>query len=900
MAAFRFGMAMRGRGYNIFVTGPSVSDGARGGAGGTARIDTLGIVKSLLKQGIADEEADGRSHTNIPPDLCYVHHFSRPDEPSLLRFKAGSAKDFKEDIRLFVENVMGEVPQLFESPEYTVKKNQIIEEHERKTRDLFKKLEARVRNSGFAVINMQVGGVQRPDIAPLIDGEPVVMLKLEELQEKERFPKVELEELRVTYAKLKDEIDAIFLDVRDVQRDVKRKILAMDTAVFQKSARELAHDLLTKYEDKKVQSFVEAMLNHMAEHIEKLKKIASEDAHDARGNTKKKQLHSDEGTIHTITQQETQPQEQKPKTAQDNAFLHVFDVNILVDNSKLTGPPVIVELYPTYRNLFGSIERTLEQSTGQNTGKNIGQSDYRKIHAGSFIKANGGYLVLNLMDAMMEAGVWQTLKRALKNEAMEIQTFDPYYFILTPIIKPEAIEMNVKVVVLATPQLYHLLRHHDDDVARIFKVWADFDASMNRDDAALHHVRQCMQGIVHEADLLPFSASAVATLLELGVRFAGRREKISIAFPQLRDIMEEANYMAMLRDKDATSEVLPKASYGVPHEVFHEVLHEVTAEHVMAAMQARRHRAGQVEEKMQEMIHRGSILIDTKGLAVGQVNGLAVMSMGHHLFGKPSRITATTAIGKAGIINIERESELSGALHTKGILILTGYLNRMFAQKRPLILSASIAFEQSYGGVDGDSASSTEVYALLSSLSGVPIKQGIAVTGSVNQKGEVQAIGGVNEKIEGFYDCCMQGGLTGEQGVLIPHANMQDLMLDVRVVDAVDRGEFHVWSVKNISEGIEILTGVDSGILQNVQTKADVQCGCAEADVQCGCAEDDAQRACSEANTRCHCAEANAECGSNDAAIYAEGSIFAKVDACLDEMVHAFYKSSSFFACKLE
>lgn len=878
--AFRFGMAMNSRGYNIFVTGPSVLNG--GGSGGAARIDTLGIVKNLLQQGVAEKE------TQVPDDICYVHNFAKADEPMLLRFAAGTAVKFKEDLRAFVDSVMRELPPLFESPEYTTTKNQIIELHERKTRDFFKKLEVRVRDAGFAVINMQMGGVQRPDIAPLIDGEPVLMIKLEELQEKGRFPQEELELLKTTYAKLKDEIDAIFLEVRDVQREVKRKMYAVDSMLFQNAARELAQDIFLRYNDAKVQVFMEAVLRHMTENLVSLHKLAVESVESPRAqgaesigvsdavqeNIMESEGKEDLGDVghnevqeqvtlrdlYTLQSQKSlkgqsngttgsagQEAKQRPphpqqllalrEESQSNRILQAYDVNILVDNSTLTGPPIIIESYPTYRNLFGSIDRRMEQNGSQRAK----QGDYRKIHAGSFIKANGGYLVLNLMDAIMEAGVWTTLKRALKNESMEIQTYDPYYFILSPSIKPEAIEMSVKVIVLATPQVYHLLRHHDEDVARIFKVWADFDASMARDDAAMHHVCHVMQGIVQDVKLLPFAPSAVAALLERGVRLAGRREKISIAFPQLRDMMEEANYMAKLRiAKQAKND-----NDGQAIEQANEF--EVIAEDVQATIEARRHRAGQVEEKLQEMIDRGTILIDTKGLVIGQVNGLAVMSMGHHLFGKPTRITATTSMGKVGIVNIEREAELSGALHNKGMLILMGYINRMFAQKRPLTFSASIAFEQSYGGVDGDSASSTEVYALLSSLSGVPIKQGIAVTGSVNQKGEVQAIGGVNEKVEGFYDCCVQHGLTGEQGVLIPYANRLDLMLEERVVSAVDRGEFHIWAVKNICEGIEILTGLPSGV------------------------------------TECDGEEIGESMGN-----YAEGSVFSLVDARLESMAQAF------------
>lgn len=813
VAAFRFGMAMHGLGYNIFVTGPSVSGD---GIGGTARINTLAIVKNLLKESIEKEE-----NPSIPDDLACVHNFVKDDEPVLLRFKAGQALKFKDDVQNFLDKLIPEIAMLFESPDYVAKKNHITVSHEQQNRALFKKIESHVRDSGFLIINMQQGSAQRPDVAPVINGEPTPILRLEELEAKGEFLQEELEVLKDTYQKLKEYIDTVFLEVRDVQRHMKRELFALDSKMFQDMARGLAHDLL-EYEDAKVQIFVEGMLCHLSGRLEQLRQAASDTLFGDVGEQ------ADKVTQAAMRRKRVACSAAKAgcSLAQDNCLLSLYEVNVLVDNSELTGPPVIFESYPTYRNLFGSIECSAVRPMEQDAGQKAKQSGCRKIHAGSFLKANGGYLVLNLRDTISEVGVWPTLKRALKNQTMEIQAFDPYYFILSPSVKPEPIDIHVKVIVLATPQLYHVLRQLDDDVERVFKIWADFDAAMNRDDAALHHICQRMQGFVYESGLLPFAPSAVARLLELGVRHAGRREKISIAFPQLLDIMEEANYMALAK----------KAAIGDDINVM--------AADVEAALEARRYRAGQIEEKMQELIDRGTIMINTSGLAVGQVNGLAVLSIGQNHFGKPTRITATTSMGKSGIVNIERESNLSGALHTKGMLILAGYLNRIFGQKWPLVLSASIAFEQSYGGVDGDSASSTEIYALLSSLSGVPIKQGIAVTGSVNQMGEVQAIGGVNEKIEGFYDCCVQSGLTGEQGVMIPHANVQDLMLDRRVAEAVDRGDFHIWAVKNISEGIEILTGLDSGFMPE--------------DI------------------------------SGTASSFAEGSIFAKVDKRLKKMSLAF------------
>jgi len=452
-----------------------------------------------------------------------------------------------------------------------------------------------------------------------------------------------------------------------------------------------------------------------------------------------------------------------------------------VDNAEKKGPPVLIESFPTYRNLFGSIERVVDRS-------GLWRTDFSKIKAGSLIKASGGYLVLNLLDAIVEPGVWPALKRALKTKKMEIQTYDPFYLFTTTGLKPEPIEMETKVVVISDQYLYHLLLVYDEDVKKIFKVRADFDTAMDKNETSIRQFAKFIKMRTDEERLRPFDRTAVAALVEQAVRMSGRQEKISTSFPVITDLMRESDYWAA-QDKEPV----------------------VREKHVDKAIESRIYRSSMIEERIQEMIDRGTLMIDTDGEVVGQVNGLAVYNLGDYMFGKPSRITATTSMGRAGIINIEREAELSGSTHNKGILILSGYLRKKHAQDKPLTMSASIAFEQSYSGVDGDSASSTEIYALLSSLSEVPLKQFIAVTGSVNQKGEVQAIGGVNHKIEGFYDCCRHKGLTGKQGVMIPESNVKDLMLRKDVVEAVKKGKFHIYAVKTIDEGIEILTGKVAG-----------------------------------------------------------------------------------------
>ncbi|MGE4193248.1 MAG: Lon protease family protein [Pseudodesulfovibrio sp.] len=734
--AFRFGMGMLRKGYNIFVTGQP----------GTGRLST---VRKLL-----GEMNNGRA---TPCDICYVNNFKHPEAPILLRFEPGQGDRFKKDMQKFLDDLKREAPQLFESEEYIARKNQIAEAHEKKVMSFYKAIEDQVKDTGLVVVRMQMGPIQRPDVVPLVDGEPKRMIELEELVDKGRFPREEYEQLRDKRLELKEEIDHIVQELKNIQKEVGEKHREVDRLMFLALAQDIMKPLRETYDDEKVLKYLDSVLENMVEDLDAVKALG--------------------GSM----QQGPLPGMMMPGPSPE-MILQPYQVNLLVDNAETQGPPVIVESYPTYRNLFGSIERVMDRMGGWHT-------DYTKIKAGSFVKANGGYLVINLMDAIMEPGVWQTLKRALKTEKIEIETFDPYYFISATGLKPEPIDMEVKVVVLGSPYLYAMLRNYDEDAAKIFKVRADYESSMDNTDDSVMEVARFVRGEVDRNELKPFDASGVAAVLEESVRWAGRQEKLSTSFPALGDLLGEADYFA--------------GQAGAK---------TVTGDHVREAIEAKVYRSNQVEERLQEMIDRGSLFVDTDGEVVGQVNGLAVYSLGDYMFGKPSRITAVTSLGKEGIINIEREADMSGPTHNKGMLILSGFLRSRFAQDKPLSLAASIAFEQSYGGIDGDSASSTELYALMSSLSGVPIRQYIAVTGSVNQYGEVQPIGGVNQKIEGFYLCCKHAGLTGKQGVMIPHPNVKDLMLRDEVIEAVRDGKFHIWAVKTIDEGIEILTGVKAGV----------------------------------------------------------------------------------------
>ncbi len=730
--AFRYGFGVNKSSHHIFVTG----------APGTGRLDTT--MKILEK--MADPK-------RIPDDLCYVYNFEDKRSPILIRLPAGLGRQFKKDIENFVETLKKDVPRLFEGEEYITMKTQILEEYENRGKQFFKELGNKLKEEGFAIVQVQMGAITRPVVMPIVNDQPMPLEKLEELVEKGDYPKEKFESIKAKQRQFTEQVDRIFLEMRDMQREVQQKLEDMDRYIFLESVAAPLAALKEKYNQPKVIRYLDNMAEDMASNLTAFRGAPQQPANIPAMAT---------------------------ALGQSDPF-HPYQVNLLVDHSETRCQPIVVENYPNHKNLFGSMERVVDR-----TG--VWTTDFSRIHAGSLLKANGGFLVLNLMDTLIEPGVWPNLKRALKSNRMEFHTIDPFYLFTTSGLTPEPIDLDLKVIVIGDHRIYYLLSAYDEDSRKIFKVRADFASTARRDDATLLQVARYIRSYVDRERLLSFDRKAVAAVVEEAIRMTERKEKISAHFQQLNDLLVEADFRA--RDDHAAV---------------------VTDRHVEEALRQRIYRVNLVEEQIQELIDRGTLLIDTDGAVVGQVNGLAVYSLGDHVFGKPSRITATTSMGRAGVINIEREANLSGHTHNKGVLILSGYLRRQYAQDKPLTMTASIAFEQSYSGVDGDSASSTEIYAILSSLSGLPIRQDIAVTGSVNQKGEIQAIGGVNYKIEGFFDCCKAKGLTGRQGVMIPRSNVQDLMLRADVVAAVERGEFHVYAVSTVDQGIEILTGTAAG-----------------------------------------------------------------------------------------
>ena len=732
LKAIRLGLEMESLGYNIFVVGLV----------GTGRNTT---IKCLL------EEIDKAG--KIPDDICYVNNFKDPDQARCICLPPGQGKAFKKDMDDLIESLKKNIALIFESEEYQKQRRDLVEKHREREKGMVKEFETRAKKEGFAVVQVQVGPFTRPDVVPLVAGNPLPLEQLENVVDQGQFPKDSFEKLKAKYSELSVEMEQVLKETRKLEKTIQEELGALDKAAISHRVEGAIGDIREKYKQPKINTYLNEVRDSILENPSRF-----------------------------------QPKTETPQLSIPGLVLPTpvdtfteYQVNVLVDNSEAKGAPVIIETSPTYRNLFGTIERSWGMG-------GIGKTDFTKIKSGSFLRANGGYLVLNALDVLIEPGVWLALKRTLRNRSMEMQSFDPFYLFASSALKPEPIGAKVKVVMIGDAYLYETLYAVDEDFKKVFKIKADFDTVMERKDETQLQYASFIHKICHDENLLPFDRSGVAAVIEYGVRLAGRQKKLSTEFHRITDILREASYWAK-RDKSD----------------------RVTEKHVDQAITEKIYRKKMIEEKIQEMIDDGIILIDSAGAAVGQVNGLSVYDLGEYAFGKPSRITAKTSMGKSGIINIEREADLSGRTHNKGVLILAGYLRGKYAQDKPLTLTASLAFEQSYAGVDGDSASSTEVYAILSSLSGFPLRQDIAVTGSVNQNGEIQPIGGVNQKIEGFFDVCRNRELTGKQGVMIPHQNVGDLMLRKEVVEAVAAGKFHIYPVHSIDQGIEILTGVPAG-----------------------------------------------------------------------------------------
>src|SRR6267142_924018 len=568
-----------------------------------------------------------------------------------------------------------------------------------------------------------------------------------------------VERFTVREKELMDEFTVVYRKTLTLSRELASELSYLEQEAASVLVDGVIEELKEKYLGPNIAEYLEEVRHHLLDNLDPFKEREGEGEHD----------------------EETPDGLPKAQGGPERDPFRVYGVNVILAHDDEDKSPVIFETTPTYANLFGTIQRAYDTRGGWT-------SDFMDLRAGSLLRADGGFLIMYSLEALSEVGVWRALKRTLNHNRLEIQPLEMFYPFGGSAQKPEAIDINVKVILIGDRSLYELLYEYEEDFRKIFKVRVEFDEEMAMSDGVIAEYAGRLRALSEKENLYPFDRGAFAAMLEYGVRQAGRRNKVTARFIDIADLAREAHY-----DAAAKGEAVVRAA------------------HVRGALFSKMERHNLIETRIREMIQEGTLLVDVEGTRVGQVNGLSVLEIGGYSFGKPVRITATAALGKAGLINIEREANLSGRFHDKGMHIIAGYLRSKFAQDKPLSLAASICFEQSYSGVDGDSASSTEIYALASALSGLPLRQDIAVTGSINQQGDIQAIGGVNEKIEGFFDVCRIKGLTGTQGVMMPESNVEDLMLREDVLEAVAAGKFHIWPVAKVEQGIEILTGSTAG-----------------------------------------------------------------------------------------
>jgi predicted ATP-dependent protease len=691
-----------------------------------------------------------KSNKGAPDDWCYVYDFNNRDAPQIINLPAGWGKVFKNDIRRLKKNLMESLFRSFSSDDYNLARKKIIEENRSEQGKLLEQMGEKASQEGF-LFQMTSSG---PVLAPLVNGEAMSRAAYMELDKQSR------EKLDKKRHELTRNLDQTFEKVREIDRKIGEKLIEYDKKVTEFTTSRLFNKLNKKYTDLgKVNEFLKDLKNFVLENPDIFKQ-------DQR---------SQQGQLQPFPAIPIQQNNHGP-----SQFVP-FYVNLFVDNSKFERPPVVTEINPNYINLFGKVERKFIY------GGYL--SDHTMLKPGAVHLANGGYLLLNAKDVVTNPMVWPALKRAIQTGELRIEDpFEQFGIIPPQGLKPQPMTLDIKVILLGHGYLYQLLSLYDEDFWEIFRVKADFDSEVERTDRNLVDYAAFIAGCCEDCKHNHFDSSGVARMLEFASRLVSDQEKLSSRFALIKEMVEESVYWSQKDGADM-----------------------VTENHVEKAIEEKRYRHNLPDEKILEMIRRGQIMIDVDGGVVGQVNGLSVYLLGDIVFGKPSKITCKTFMGQGGVINIERESKLSGKIHDKGMMILTGYMGSKFAQDKPLSLSASLCFEQSYEGVDGDSASSAEIYALLSSISGIPLRQDIAVTGSVNQNGEIQPIGAVNQKIEGFFKVCKAIGFTGHQGVVIPKKNVVNLTLNKDLIDAVKNGEFHIYAVNTIDEGIGILTGMEAG-----------------------------------------------------------------------------------------
>jgi ATP-dependent Lon protease len=728
--ALALALATRSAGYHAFACGIE----------GPGRLERLAdAAKGLLRR-------------ETPyPDWVYVHNFADPSRPRAIRLRAGQGVQLRSDLRALLAGLAEDLPKAFREESFDAEKGRIVEAFQKKHHEQQKALEDLASRSGFAISVSPQGSLA---LVPLIDGRPV-----ENEQEFRSLGEERIEKLEEARKKLVHELREHLERHREERHRLDQEIGAIEREFAGGIVRPRARAIAARYDDAEVADHLDQLVEHLLDHLDALR-----------------------------SRDEPSQPVWLPFLMPEAEPLAVYDVNVVVDNSRTETPPVVVVDSPTYKNLFGTIDRVVDRAGRLTT-------DFRKIQAGALLRADGGVVVFQAEDALVEPFVWRILRRTLRSGRVEIEAYDPFVMWTTAAVRPEPIQVDTKVVLVGPRWLFEMLLHVDDEFRDLFKVLADFSPVVDRTDESTRALCGRVAWLTAAEGLLPFESTALDALVELAVRETGDRRKIDLGSERVLDAAREASAICRAAGRS-----------------------KVTREEVLASLRDRVHRLDRVEEWIREAIARGLLLVDLDGERVGQVNGLSVSELGGHAFGRPSRLTATVGLGEGGVLSIEREVELSEATHDKGVLILQGFLRDRFAHTRPLSLVASLAFEQSYGAVAGDSASLAELCAILSCAGGFALRQDLAVTGSVNQRGEVQAVGGLDEKIEGFFDCCRLHGLTGRQGVIIPGANVENLNLREDVVQAIERAEFRVLPVATVEEALEALTGSAAGAADEPDT----------------------------------------------------------------------------------
>lgn len=732
LKAMETGLSIASPGFNVYVAGLS----------GTGKMTTVKFILEKLKVS-----------NSTPNDKCFVHNFKMPDMPCIIELPAGHGKEFKKDMENLIDSLTLNIPKVFESENYQESREELVSQVREKEEEIFKPFQEILNRENLTLIQMKMGTLTKSGIAPVVDGKPVPVDEYVAMVNDGKIKDVDLEAFKKKYIEYEKQLQDKLKEAAVVEKEVKEKLEKLDRDFALFVVNGVIDSLQEKYADNEaVKAYLERVKESILSEIERFKR----------------------GPV------EYSPAPGLPAIRIEDPFLE-YQVNVIVDNSETTGVPIVIENMPSFHNLFGTIETSFSR-TGEP------ETNHMRIKAGSILRADGGYLVFNAMDALTEPYVWKTLKRALINKVVEIPSTGLFPFFTVSGMKPEPVKIDLKIVMVGDYYLYRMLYAYDEDFRKVFKIKSDFVPEMDNTPRHIRDYLNFMNGLCKRESLLHLDPTGAAAVIEFGVEQAGRQKKMTTRFSEIADVIRESSYLGRKKGAD-----------------------RISAAHVQQAIDDRIERVSQLEVIIKEYIDDGRIRIDTGGSKVGQINGLAVYHTGDHIFGKPVRITAETSMGRAGIVSIERESKLSGSTHDKGILIMSGYLRGTYAQDKPLTLSASICFEQSYGEVDGDSASTAELYVLISSLAGVPIKQNFAVTGSIDQKGNVQPIGGVNEKIEGFFNICKTRGLAGDESILIPQKNVGDLMLKTEVVEAVRRKKFHIYAVSTVDEGLELLTGMKCG-----------------------------------------------------------------------------------------